>query len=672
MYFNEKVHFHYNHCSKANKEYRFHHHNHGEFHDYTEAVTEYRKTFASKQDVLEHTPDPAVKALLTHMEDKGLKTIFDRFEEQKPQCSFGLAGVCCRNCSMGPCKVTKKSPQGVCGANADVIVARNLLRSLAAGVAAHGARGRETMLALKAAAEGKLEIPLAGKDKILKSATQFGIAVDGRKLEDIAVDLADTLLDDLSRTLPDAHKTLHAFATPERIKKWKELDILPISAYHEVFESLHRTSTGTDGDWRNIMKQFHRLGLAFAWTSVLASSIAMDSLFGLPERSTVKANVGAMREGYVNIAVHGHSPVLVSEIVKQGKSEEFIKLAKEHGAKGIQFYGICCSGLSAMYRYGGVTPLSNANGAELVVGTGALDLWVADVQDVLPSIMDVAKCFKTVVVTTSDSARLPGAEHYGYDHEHSNFHETESIARKIINRAIESYAGRREVPVYIPQYEADADIGFSLEFVLQRFGGIGKVVEAMRSGKIAGVVNLVGCNNPRVIYEKAIIEVAEKLMANNILVITNGCASFPLLKLGYCNKAATEKAGSGLKEFLSPDLPPVWHMGECLDNARASALFRALADGAGYDLKDMPFAFVSPEWSNEKGLGAALGFRLLGINSYHSVYPPAQGSERVMNYLFEETKDVIDSTMVVDIDHLRLANQIVADLQAKRKKLNWS
>lgn len=672
MYFNEKVHFHYNHCSKANKEYRFHHHNHGEFHDYTEAVTEYRKTFASKQDVLEHTPDPAVKALLTHMEDKGLKTIFDRFEEQKPQCSFGLAGVCCRNCSMGPCKVTKKSPQGVCGANADVIVARNLLRSLAAGVAAHGARGRETMLALKAAAEGKLEIPLAGKDKILKSATQFGIAVDGRKLEDIAVDLADTLLDDLSRTLPDAHKTLHAFATPERIKKWKELDILPISAYHEVFESLHRTSTGTDGDWRNIMKQFHRLGLAFAWTSVLASSTAMDSLFGLPERSTVKANVGAMREGYVNIAVHGHSPVLVSEIVKQGKSEEFIKLAKEHGAKGIQFYGICCSGLSAMYRYGGVIPLSNANGAELVVGTGALDLWVADVQDVLPSIMDVAKCFKTVVVTTSDSARLPGAEHYGYDHEHSNFHETESIARKIINRAIESYAGRREVPVYIPQYEADADIGFSLEFVLQRFGGIGKVVEAMRSGKIAGVVNLVGCNNPRVIYEKAIIEVAEKLMANNILVITNGCASFPLLKLGYCNKAATEKAGSGLKEFLSPDLPPVWHMGECLDNARASALFRALADGAGYDLKDMPFAFVSPEWSNEKGLGAALGFRLLGINSYHSVYPPAQGSERVMNYLFEETKDVIDSTMVVDIDHLRLANQIVADLQAKRKKLNWS
>jgi len=82
--------------------------------------------------------------------------------------------------------------------------------------------------------------------------------------------------------------------------------------------------------------------------------------------------LGALREGYVNIAVHGHSPLLVSEIVKQGRSREFIQMAKEKGALGIQFYGICCSGLSAMYRYGGVIPLSNAIGAELVLGTGPL------------------------------------------------------------------------------------------------------------------------------------------------------------------------------------------------------------------------------------------------------------------------------------------------------------
>ncbi|MDI9489386.1 MAG: carbon monoxide dehydrogenase, partial [Bacillota bacterium] len=491
-------------------------------------------------------------------------------------------------------------------------------------------------------------------------------------IKDLAKELADILLEDLSRTVPGEHKTLRAFATKERIEVWKDLDILPIGAYHEVFEAFHRTSTGTDGDWENIMKQLLRCGLVFAWSSVLGSSIAMDSLFGIPVRSTVKANLGALKEGYVNIAVHGHSPLLVSEIVRQGRSQEFIQMAKDKGALGIQFYGICCSGLSAMYRYEGVIPLSNAIGAELVLGTGAIDLWVADVQDVYPSIMDVAKCFKTTVVTTSDSARLPGAEHYGYDHHHSNLDETSSLAKTIVNRAIKSYEERRDISVFIPQYEVDAEIGFSLEYINSHYGSIKVIAEALKEGKISGVVNLVGCNNPRIIYEKAIVDLAHRLIENNILVLTNGCASFPLLKLGYCNTKALEYAGKELREILKPDLPPVWHMGECLDNARASALFRALADFLGKDIKDMPFAFASPEWSNEKGVSAALGFRLLGINSYHSVYPPVQGSKNVMKYLFEDTKKTLGSVMVVEVDPIKLADKIILDIKQKRKDLNWN
>lgn len=651
------------------------HHNHyyggGDFTDYTEAVAEYKKSFPTKKDVLENTPDPAVKQMLLQMEKVGCETPFDRFDHQKPHCSFGMAGVCCRNCNNGPCKITKKSPRGVCGANADLIVARNLLRWVAAGMAAHGARGREIMLALKASAEGSLKLPIVGKEKLRKSAVQLGIDIEEKTIEAIALEVADALLEDLSRSVPDKHKTLNAFATPERIKVWKDLDILPIGAYHEVFEALHRTTTGTDGDWRNIMQQFLRCGLAFAWTSALGSSIAMDSLFGLPERSTVKVNIGALKEGYVNIAVHGHSPLLISEIIKQGRSEEFVRLAKENGAEGIQFYGICCSGLSAMYRYGGVIPLSNAIGAELILGTGALDIWVADVQDVFPTIVDVAKCFKTTVVTTSDSARLPGAEHYGYDHTHSNLNETENLAKKIIRRAIESFTARRDIPVFIPNYEVNAEIGFSLEYAVSRFGSINAIADALKEGKIAGIVNLVGCSNTRVIYEKAVADVAAKLIENNILVLTNGCASFPLMKLGFCNQKALDKTGRELRGFLEPDLPPVWHMGECIDNARASALFRSLSDASGKDIKDMPFALASPEWSNEKGLGAALGFRLLGINSYHCVYPPVQGSENVMKYLYEGTKKTLGSVMVVEVDPSKLTNRIVSDIQEKRKALGW-
>ncbi|WP_343084181.1 anaerobic carbon-monoxide dehydrogenase catalytic subunit [Blautia producta] len=657
----------------THQEHHHHGHHHGGmdgFHDYTEAVNAYRKTFSNKEKVLEQTPDPAVREMLLHMQGMGVETVFDRFDRQQPQCSFGIAGVCCKNCYMGPCKVTKKCPRGVCGADADVIVARNLLRALAAGAAAHGARGRESMLALKKAGEGTLDLPIEGEQKIKAVSEIYGLQTQGKTIRELAVEVADILLEDLSRTVPGPHRTLAAFAPKERQEVWAALDILPISVYHEVFESLHRTSTGTDGDWRNLMKQFLRTGVAFAWTSCLGSSIAMDSLYGLPQRSRSKMNLGALKKGFVNIAVHGHSPLLVSEIVRTGQSEKYQKKAKEAGAEGIQFYGICCSGLSAMYRYGGVIPLSNAVGSELVLGTGALDLWVADVQDVFPSIMDVAKCFKTTVVTTSDSARLPGAEHYAFDHHHSNLHEIHDLAVKIVERGIESFQERREVPVFIPKYEVEAEIGFSAEFAAEHFGGLEAIADAMREGKILGIVNLVGCSNPRLVYEKAVAETAEILLKNNILIMTNGCASFPLMKLGYCSVKALEQTGEKLRGFLR-DVPPVWQMGECLDNARASALFAGVAAKSGHAIKELPYAFISPEWSNEKGLCAALAFRLLGMNSYHSVYAPTQGSEKVTEFMAHGTKELLGSEMVVDVDHIALAERIVRDLKEKRRTLGW-
>lgn len=657
----------------THQEHHHHGHHHGGmdgFHDYTEAVNAYRKTFSNKEKVLEQTPDPAVREMLLHMQEMGVETVFDRFDRQQPQCSFGIAGVCCKNCYMGPCRITKKCPRGVCGADADIIVARNLLRALAAGAAAHGARGRESMLALKRAGEGTLDLPIEGEQKIRAVSEIYGLQTQGKTIRELAVEVADILLEDLSRTVPDPHRTLAAFAPKERQEVWAALDILPISVYHEVFESLHRTSTGTDGDWRNLMKQFLRTGVAFAWTSCLGSSIAMDSLYGLPQRSRSKMNLGALKKGFVNIAVHGHSPLLVSEIVRTGQSEKYQKKAKEAGAEGIQFYGICCSGLSAMYRYGGVIPLSNAVGSELVLGTGALDLWVADVQDVFPSIMDVAKCFKTTVVTTSDSARLPGAEHYAFDHHHSNLHEIHDLAVKIVERGIESFQDRREVPVFIPKYEVEAETGFSAEFAAEHFGGLEAIADAMREGKILGIVNLVGCSNPRLVYEKAVAETAEILLKDNILIMTNGCASFPLMKLGYCSVKALEQTGEKLRGFLR-DVPPVWQMGECLDNARASALFAGVAAKSGHAIKELPYAFISPEWSNEKGLCAALAFRLLGMNSYHSVYAPTQGSEKVTEFMAHGTKELLGSEMVVDVDHIALAERIVRDLKEKRRTLGW-
>lgn len=573
---------------------------------------------------------------------------------------------------MGPCRITEKSPKGVCGAGADVIVARNILRWVAAGVAAHGARGRETILALKKAAGGQLNLPLLGVDKINAVAKAFGLNTAGKPINVIAEEIADILLEDMSRPVPGVHRTIKHMAPPERVAVWSELDILPISSYHEVFEALHRTGTGTDGDWENLMKQLLRCGLAFAWNSVVGSSIAADCLYGPPQRSTIEVNFASIKDDYVNVVIHGHSPVLPAAVVAAARDPELIAMAQSAGAKGIRLYGICCSGLSALYRYGEVHPLSNALGAELIIGTGALDIWVADLQDIYPGIMDVAACFHTKVVTTSDSCRLPGAVHLAIDHRHDNLDQAAELARKIITLGISNYPNRQAGKVYIPNVSLNAEVGFSIENIAETFGGIEQLADHLHSGKIKGIVNLVGCNNPKVLYEQAIVQVADILLANDFLILTNGCASFPLLKLGYCHQQALAKAGPGLQAVLKgKNLPPVWHMGECLDNARASGLFRALADKSGQPLPKMPFAFASPEWSNEKGVGAALSFRLMGLNSYHCINAPVSGSAKVNQFFAAGTQDLLGSVMVVIPEPELLGQKIVDDVLSRRAGLKW-
>jgi carbon-monoxide dehydrogenase catalytic subunit len=649
-----------------------HHHHDNDFTDYIAAVKEYRDSFASKADVLSQAPDPAVREMVAYMDDIDVENCFDRFDKQKPHCVYGLAGVCCKVCSLGPCKITKKSPRGTCGANADLIVARNMARAAAGGVAAHGARAREVMLTLKKAASGEIDLPIEGRDKVLGVAKMYGLETEGKTVEALAGEIADILLEDMSRTVPGKHRTLSVAAPPERQKVWEELGLTPISSYHEVFETLHSTTVGTQGDWRKAMDQYMRLGITFSMNSVVGGSIASDCLFGVPSRSTTKANLGALKKDTVNIAIHGHAPMLATEVVKTARTDKFVTMAKEAGAQGIQFYGICCSGLSTMYRLGGVIPLSNANGSELVVATGALDLWLADIQEVFPGIMDVANCFKTVVVTTNESNRLPGAEHIGYKRDLSDLDRLPELADKIVTRAIESFKNRVDVKRHIPNHEIEAEVGFGLEYLSKYYGGsVQPIADAIKEGKILGIINMAGCTNTRVVFEKAIVDIADILLENNILIITNGCAAFPMAKLGYCSVKGQEKCGSSLKEFLGSDMPPVWHFGECIDNAHAVSTFATIAGLLGHPIKDLPFAEVTPEWSNEKGVGAALAFRMLGFDSYHCVHAPVQGSEKVRDFLYGGTRELLGSCMNVDTNPEKVAQMIISDFKDARKKLGW-
>lgn len=71
------------------------------------------------------------------------------------------------------------------------------------------------MLALKFAAQGKAPIPIEGKEKIYAVCKNFGIETEGKTLNELAEQVADILLEDLSRTVPDKHKN-HLFLRAER------------------------------------------------------------------------------------------------------------------------------------------------------------------------------------------------------------------------------------------------------------------------------------------------------------------------------------------------------------------------------------------------------------------------------------------------------------------------
>jgi len=100
--------------------------------------------------------DPAAQQMLIRADQLGIGTAFTRASDMVP-CNIGGAGMCCKLCGMGPCRLTKEGQTGVCGATLDTIQARNFIRAIAAGAAAHSDHGRDMAFTLKAVANGQTE-----------------------------------------------------------------------------------------------------------------------------------------------------------------------------------------------------------------------------------------------------------------------------------------------------------------------------------------------------------------------------------------------------------------------------------------------------------------------------------------------------------------------------------
>jgi carbon-monoxide dehydrogenase catalytic subunit len=636
-----------------------------------------------RADVLAATPNPAAREMMQHLAAEGVETYLDRFAAQQPLCRFGLQGTCCRRCLWGPCRVTPQK-RGVCGADMPLVVIGNHIRMVAAGCAAHGQHARLRLEAILAVAEGRMAGELRGKERVWWLARRFGLPTEGRPLNQVAADVARYMLADLGRVEREPMKALLALAPPERVALWRQLDVLPTSALSEVFETLQRTSLGTDSDWRNIVRQELRLSLAFFWGCVVTASWASEILYGPPCPRTARVGFGTLRQGNtVKLAVHGHAPVLAEALVVATQRPEMIEAAREAGAEGIDLYGICCTGQELLARHG-IPTTSGILGQELVIGTGALDALVADQQCVLPGVAQVAACFGAAIITTSDAARMPEAVHIPLDLEH-----IDQVAWDIVRATIAAYARRKEMPRHIPAVSKTAQVGWDDRSILDAFGGRAEMLRLIREGEIKGIATMVSCNTPKVPYEQSNVLLARELMRRNVLITTTGCASHALLNAGLANPSAADLAGERLaRACRQAGVPPVLPVGACVDNTRTMFLFFELADEAGVSLSEMPFFYVGAEPGNEKALGMGMAFFAHGI-SVLTGYPvpvpvplpvPVEGGgiddyvrprNEIADFFGDEARQVIGAKLYSEPYPDLAAGAIHMDLHRKRLALGW-
>ena len=607
-------------------------------------------------------------AMLEKARQDGVETVWDRLEQQQPQCGYCNLGTSCRICTMGPCRVDPfgDGPQkGVCGADADIIVARNLARMIAAGASAHSDHGRDILEALYLVGEGKTDTyKINDPAKLKKLAAEYGIETKGKKDQKIASELAWEIMEDYGmrrEKLP-----LAARAPKARQEIWEKTSTYPRGIDRENVEMLHRTTMGVDNDWVNILLDGVRTSLSDGWGGSMIATELSDALFGLPTPKMSSMNLGVLKADYVNIILHGHNPMLSEVIAAASQDQELLDLAKENGATGINLAGVCCTGNEVLMRRG-IPMAGNHLMQELAIVTGAVELMVVDYQCIMPSVVETAKCYHTKVVSTFDKAKFPGAEHVSFDPQHGM-----DIGRKIVRMAVENFPKRVGAKVNIPVESVQMMTGFSIEAILQALGGTPQpLIDAIVKGQIRGAVGIVGCNNPKIKQDLGHTELTKRLIENDILVVVTGCATVADGKACLMVPEAADKAGPGLSAVCKAlGIPPVLHLGSCVDNTRILVLAAALANTLGVDISALPLAGAAPEWYSEKAVAIGAYVVASGIYTVLGTTPPVFGSPNVVKLLTEGLDGVFGATFAVEPDPNRAAVLIRRHIEKKRAGLN--
>jgi len=519
--------------------------------------------------------DPAAQCMLKKAREANIETAWDRFDAMQDVCAFGDLGLCCRNCMIGPCRIDpfgEGPSKGVCGISADGMVARNLCRMIATGASAHSDHGAHILEALAGIASGeKSDFEIKDPDKLKKVAAQLGIADSGDGDRAVIQKLVAKVEKTFAGPRGESEWLLSVLPAP-RIEKLRGLGLLPPGIDSTIRETMHRTHMGVDADPINLLLGGIKCAVADFLGMDVASNLS-DILLGTPSPSYSMANLGVLDADAVNVAVHGHHP-LISESILQVVPELDQKAKDAGAANGINIVGICCTGNEVLMRHG-IPLATNASSQELAVLTGAIDAMVVDVQCVMPSLANVCECYHTQLFTTMPIAKIPGATHIEFDPTHAK-----ASARKMLEAAIEAFKKRDPKRVDIPQIKRETLVGFTPEAIISVLSKINPddplqpLIELIASGDIYGIVLFAGCNNYKVVQDSSFLAIAEKLAADNVLMLATGCAAGAFAKRGFLSpQATTEICGDKLGKVLTVlgnaaglgrPLPPVWHMGSCV------------------------------------------------------------------------------------------------------------
>jgi len=642
---------------------------------------------AKTADPMASSIDVATQKMLARAQKLGVETVFDRAVTMKP-CNIGNQGTCCKNCAMGPCRLPLPKDydegaderKGLCGATANTIAARNFLRMIAAGCAAHSDHGRSVAEVFMSAARKETDAyKIKDEGKLREMAPHLGVAttvdVDGdlqdRDIDEIALEVAEKALNEWGK----AEGTLEYLkrAPAPRYEIWKKQGVLPRNIDREIVDIMHRTHMGVDQDYKNLMKQGARAALADGWGGSMLATDLQDVLFGTPFPLVSEANLGVMKADMVNIIIHGHEPVLSEVIVEVAQTKEMLDYAKEKGAKGIQLSGICCTANEILQRHG-VPFAGTFLQQELAIVTGACDAMVVDVQCIMQNLANVAKCFHTKLITTHPMARMEqdNVVHIEFDEHHAL-----EDAKRIVKMAIDNFT-QRGADVMIPEEKAPLVAGFSVESVKYHLGGTFRgdyytLNDNIINGRIRGIGGVVGCNNARTKHNEAHIAVVKELIKNDVIVLTTGCNAIACAMEGLLTpESAKVFCGPGLAEVCETvGIPPVLSLGSCVDNSRIllAATEVVKAGGLGNDLSDIPAAGSAPEWMSEKAISIGQYFVSSGVYTVFGTVFPTEGAPVFQRYLFEEMEKMYGGMWDFEKDPIKHARMMIAHIDKKRKAL---